>query len=68
MKKIKNVKDLRDNLVNELDLFYKSNKDDGNLERLNSVSKCTSTIIRTAKIELEYAKFKGIDIKIDFLK
>lgn len=68
MKKIKTVKDLRDNLINELDLFYKSKKSESNLDRLNSISKCTSTIIRTAKTELEYAKYKGVDSNIDFLK
>ncbi len=65
--KVKNIVALRNNLLNELDLFYKSKKSDLNLERLNSISKVSSAIIRTAKIELEYAKHKGEDCNIDFI-
>ncbi len=65
--KVKNIVALRNNLLDELDLFYKSKKSDVNLERLNSISKVSSAIIRTAKLELEYAKHKGIDCNIDFI-
>ena len=65
---ISNVKGLRNNLLRELGLFYESDKSESNIDRLNSISKVSSTIIRTAKIELEYAKYKGESIIIDFLK
>lgn len=65
--KIKTIKNLRDNLLDELNLFYENNTGDG-LERLDSISKTSSTIIRTAKVELEYAKHKNLDKGIDFLK
>ncbi len=65
--KVKNIVALRNNLLNELDLFYKSKKSDLNLERLNSISKVSSAIIRTDKLELEYAKHRGEDCSIDFI-
>ncbi len=65
---IKTVANLRENLLDELQLFYDSEKSDVNLERLNSISKTSSTIIRTAKLELEYSKHKGTDKDIPFLK
>lgn len=67
MRKINNISKLRENLINELDLFYKSKKSESNLDRLNSISKTSSTIIRTAKLELEYSKYKGLDVEIPFL-
>ena len=66
MKKITTVTDLRNNLLNELNLFYKS-KTIKNLEKLDSVSKVSSTIIRTAKLEFEYNKNKNLIKTIDFL-
>jgi hypothetical protein len=67
MKKIKTIKDLRDNLLDELNLFYEKQTEDG-IDRLDSISKTSSTIIRTAKVELEYAKHKDLNKDIDFLK
>lgn len=66
-KKVKTVKNLRDNLLDELNLFYES-KSKGNLDRLEVISKASSTIIRTAKVELEYLKHKNIDKDITFLE
>lgn len=68
MKKITNAKTLRENLLNELDIFYKSKKESTDLDRLNSISKTSSTVIRSAKIELEYAKYKDTNVEIPFLK
>jgi len=67
MKKIENVKDLRDNLLNELNSFYE-NKTDDSLDKLDTISKVSSTIIRTAKLELEYIKNKNLTKEIEFLK
>lgn len=65
--KIGNIKDLRDNLVDELANYYASDKGNSNLDRLGAVAKASATIIRTAKLELEYAKYKGRNIEIPFL-
>lgn len=66
-KKVKNIIDLRENLLDELHLFYDSPKNDNNLDRLNSISKVSSAVIRTAKLQLEYAKHKGVDCEIEFI-
>jgi REP element-mobilizing transposase RayT len=66
-KKVKNIVDLRENLLDELHLFYDSPKNDNNLDRLNSISKVSSAVIRTAKLQLEYAKHKGVDCEIEFI-
>lgn len=68
MKKLNTISKIRENLINELDAYYKSKKTETNLDRLNSITKTSATIVRTAKVELEYAKFKGNDIEIPFLK
>ena len=67
MKKVKNVVQLRENLLDELELFYASAKKEENLDRLNSISKVSSAIIRTAKLELEYAKHNSEDCVINFI-
>ena len=64
-KKVKNIVDLRENLLDELHLFYDSQKNENNLDRLNSISKISSAVIRTAKLQLEYAKHKGVDCDMD---
>lgn len=66
-KKVKDIVDLRNNLLDELHLFYDSQKNENNLDRLNSISKISSAVIRTAKLQLEYAKHKGEDCNIDFI-
>lgn len=65
--KIKNIVNPRDNLIQELDNYYGSKKQEVDLERLNSISTVSSAIIRTAKVQLEYAKYKGVNIDIKFL-
>ncbi|WP_460893293.1 hypothetical protein [Rufibacter soli] len=50
-----------------MELFYSGEKSEKELDRLNSISKTSSTIIRTAKLELEYAKYKGKSTEIPFL-
>jgi hypothetical protein len=67
MKKVKNIVQLRENLLSELELFYGSAKSEKNLDRLNSISKVSSSIIRTAKLELEYAKHNGENCTINFI-
>lgn len=66
-RKVKNIVELRENLLNELQLFYSSKKNENNLDRLNSISKVSSAVIRTAKLQLEYAKHKGVDCEIEFI-
>jgi hypothetical protein len=66
-KKVKNIVELRENLLDELHLFYDSQKNENNLDRLNSISKVSSAVIRTAKLQLEYAKHKGVDCEIEFI-
>ncbi len=66
-KKVKNIVELRENLLDELHLFYDSKKNENNLDRLNSISKVSSAVIRTAKLQLEYAKHKGVDCEIEFI-
>lgn len=66
-KKVKNIVELRENLLDELHLFYDSQKNENNLDRLNSISKVSSAVIRTAKLQLEYAKHKGVDCDIEFI-
>jgi len=66
--KIENIKQLRENLISELELFNDSQKDESNINRLSLISKTSSAIIRSAKTELEYAKYKGLNTEITFLK
>lgn len=63
----KDVVDLRDNILDELHLFYDIYKKENNIDRLNSISKVSSAVIRTAKLQLEYAKHKGVDCDIEFI-
>lgn len=64
---MKNAKELREKLIKQLDAFYESSQTDKDLEILDSVSKTSNAILRSAKLELDYAKYKGQSIKIDFL-
>ena len=64
MKKIENVKDLRDNLLNELNSFCE-NKTDDSLDKLGTISKVSSIIIRTAKLEFDNEQKKHYLTKLN---
>lgn len=66
-KEIKNIRNLREALISELEEFYEGGKSQKGLETLDVISKTSSAIIRSAKVEMEYAKFKGVETEIDFL-
>lgn len=66
-KQIKNIRNLRETLISELETFYNDGKSQKGLETLDVISKTSSAIIRSAKVEMEYAKFKGMETDIEFL-
>jgi hypothetical protein len=63
MQRIKNIKDLRNDL---LDIYDKS-KTNEELKVLQVKTACASAVIRSCKTELDYNKVKNNDKKIDFL-
>lgn len=63
MPRIKNIKDLRNDL---LDIYDKS-KSNEDLKNLQTKTATASAIIRSCKVELDYNKVKNNDKKIDFL-
>lgn len=60
---MKNVKELRENLIEK----YKKFEENKNVQELSVVTACASAIIRSAKVELDYKKHKKDDSEIDFL-
>lgn len=63
---VKNIKQLREDLLkryNETDL-----NEEKAVGKLSSATACVSAIVRTAKVELEYKKFKEDKTPIDFLE
>ncbi len=61
---MKNVKDLR----NELMSLYNNVKDDTtDIEKAKVMVSAANSIVKSAAIELEHAKFVGSSKKIDFL-
>lgn len=63
MPTIKNIKQLREDLLRS----YESSTTEEELEELSKKTAAASTIIRSAKIELEYNKYKGVKTEIPFL-
>ena len=63
MPSIKNIKQLREDLLRS----YESSTTEEELEELSKKTAAASTIIRSAKIELEYNKYKGVKTEIPFL-
>ncbi len=63
MPRIKNIKQLREDLLRS----YESSTTEEELEELSKKTAAASTIIRSAKIELEYNKYKGVKTEIPFL-
>lgn len=63
-----NIASFRDNLINSLTAFQNSKKEDTDVKNLSTINRTSNTIIRSAKIELEYKKQMG-DVKpIEFLE
>jgi len=60
---IKNVKELRDDLLNK----YESAKTEQDKKELGTYTATASAIIRSLKVELDYNKYKGDTKDIDFL-
>lgn len=63
MSKIKNIKELREDLLSK----YEQTKTDKDIDKLSTFTATASAIIRSAKTELDYNKFKDDKKDIDFL-
>jgi len=63
---MKNVKELRDNLVQKYIEFEGATEKP--ISELQALTACASAIIRTAKVELDYKKYTSDKSEIDFLK
>lgn len=61
---IKNVKDLRDDLLKK----YESAKSESDKKDLNTFTQSASAIIRSLKVELDYQKHHERQEKIEFLE
>lgn len=64
MPKIKNIKELREDLL----IKYEQTKEDKEIQKLSTYTATASAIIRSAKTELDYNKYKNNNKDIDFLK
>ena len=64
MPNIKNIKDLRNDLLTK----YESAKDDKDKKDLSIYTATASAIIRSCKTELDYNKAKDNNKKIEFLE
>jgi hypothetical protein len=64
MPNIKNIKDLRNDLLNK----YENAKSDSEKKDLGTFTASASAIIRSLKTELDYNKFKDNDKDIHFLE
>lgn len=64
MQTIKNIKDLRNDLLNK----YENAKSDSDKKDLGTFTASASAIIRSLKTELDYNKFKDNNKSIDFLE
>lgn len=65
-KKIKNIKDLREDLLNK----YAGGIGPDNIDEIREITRLSSAIIRTARVELDYHKLKNKDKppSIEFLE
>ena len=64
MPNIKNIKDLRNDLLTK----YEEAKSDSEKRDLGTFTASASAIIRSLKTELDYNKFKDNDKEIEFLE
>ena len=64
MPRIKNIKELREDLLNK----YEETKTTKEIEKLSTFTATASAIIRSAKTELDYNKYQNDKSEIDFLK
>lgn len=64
MPKIKNIKDLRDDLLTK----YEIAKDDNDKKELSIYTATASAIIRSCKTEMDYNKIQENNKKINFLE
>ena len=62
---MKNVKELRENLIKKYSEFNVN--EEKSVSELSTLTACASAIIRTAKVELDYKKYKKDDSEIEFL-
>lgn len=65
---MKNIKQVRDELIKQYEVYKKSSKSDKDLDELAVITKVTSAIIRSAKTELDYKKYTNDKKIISFLK
>lgn len=65
---MKNIKQVRDELIKQYEVYKKSSKTDKDLDELAVITKVTSAIIRSAKTELDYKKYTNDKKIISFLK
>ena len=64
MQKIKTAKDLREDLIKK----YEESKTEKDISKLSIYTATVSSIIRSAKTELDYNKYKDNGNTIDFLE
>ena len=64
MPRIKNIKDLRDDLLTK----YETAKDEKDKKDLSVYTATASAVIRSCKVELDYNKVKDNNKKIEFLE
>lgn len=64
MSRIKNIKDLRNDLLKK----YEETKTTKEVEKLTTFTATASAIIRSAKTELDYNKYRENKKEIEFLK
>jgi len=64
MPRIKNIKDLRDDLLTK----YETAKDEKDKKDLSVYTATASAIIRSCKVELDYNKVQDNNKKIEFLE
>lgn len=64
MPRIKNIKDLRDDLLTK----YETAKDEKDKRDLSVYTATASAIIRSCKVELDYNKVQDNNKKIEFLE
>lgn len=63
---MKNIKELRDDLLKKYSEF--NPQDEKAITILSTSTACASAIIRSAKTELDYKKYKKDNSEIEFLK
>lgn len=64
MSKIKNIVDLRNDLLEK----YENSKNDNDIKELSIYTATASAVIRSCKTEMDYNKIQENDKKINFLE